>query len=73
MWTKAQTAAFQRAVAAADKHQKALDALQEIAKISPVFADRVKDLIDLHEHTRTLAETALAIGLQSLSDQSAGQ
>lgn len=70
MWTKAQTAAFQRAIAAADKHQRALDALVEIAKVSPAFADRVKDLVDLHEHTRVLAETALAVAIQS---QASGQ
>lgn len=66
MWTKAQTSAFQKALAATDKHKRALDGLVTIAKISPQFAESVADLVTLHEHTRLLSETALQVAIESL-------
>lgn len=73
MFSKAQQSAFERAIAAGDKHQKQIDALMQIASISPVFADRVKDLLALHEASQVLAQTALAIQIQALADGATGK
>jgi hypothetical protein len=59
MWTKPQVATFQRALATVEKHQAALDRLAEIAKHSPQFAERVKDLHDRAKNVKTLATVAL--------------
>lgn len=62
MWTKAQTAAFQRALAQAEKHDQLLERLELIAKHSPLFRERIADLRSLHEHTKLLAQVALSGG-----------
>lgn len=73
VWTKAQEKAFQGAIAAADKHEKAVQVFMEIAKVSPIFKQSVEDLVTLHEHTRLLAETALAAALQALQSDDQSQ
>ena len=59
MWSKQQVAAHQRAIATVDKHQQALDRLAEIAKHSPAFKDRIDQLRQMAEYTKTLATVAL--------------
>jgi hypothetical protein len=59
VWNKTQIAAFERALAAMGKACPACDALAEIAKHSPEFADRVKELQTRAENTKTLATVAL--------------
>lgn len=60
MWNKAQIAAFQRALAASDKWQPALDRLAEIAKYAPQFADRIAELQIRATNVGNLARVALA-------------
>ncbi len=60
MWTKAQVATFQRALAAAQKWRPALEKLSEIAKYSPAFADRIAELRIRAEYAETLATVALS-------------
>lgn len=61
MWTKAQVAAFQRARALAEKWRPALDRLGEIAKVSPQFAERIRELQARADNAAQLAELALQI------------
>lgn len=60
MWSKAQVATFQRAIAAAQKWAPALEKLGEIAKHSPAFADRIAELRTRADYVETLATVALA-------------
>jgi len=59
MWTKQQMATFQRALAAAEKWKAALSKLEEIAKHSPAFADRIQELLVRAANAETLATVAL--------------
>ena len=60
MWSKAQIATFQRALAASQKWQTTLGHLQELAKHSPAFEDRVNDLVLRATNVETLATIALS-------------
>jgi hypothetical protein len=59
MWSKQQVATFQRALAAAQKWQAALEHLQEIAKVSPEFEDRINELMIRATNVEALATIAL--------------
>lgn len=60
MWNKAQIATFQRALAAAERWQPALDRLAEIAKYAPQFEDRIQELQLRASNVGNLARAALA-------------
>lgn len=62
MWNKTQQAAFERALAAMEKICPTCDALAELAKHSPQFADRIEELRTRAENAKRLAEVALTIG-----------
>ena len=61
MWTKAQIATFQRALAASQKWEPVLEYLSELAKHSPQFADRVQELQIRAANVQNLANAALTM------------
>lgn len=61
MWTKAQLATFQKALAASQKWQQTLEYLSELAKHSPQFADRISELQIRANNVQNLAQAALTM------------
>lgn len=61
MWSKSQVAAFQKARALAHKWAAALERLGELAKLTPQFADRIRELQTRAENAQAQAELALQI------------
>jgi hypothetical protein len=61
MWTKAQVAAHQRALAVATEKAPIIERLREVAKHNPAFAERVESLAAMCEHLEQSARTALAV------------
>lgn len=60
MWTKAQIAAFQRALAAGQKWEQSIERLAEVAKHAPQFAERIAELQVRAQNVLNLAQAALA-------------
>lgn len=61
MWTRAQVAAYARALAAARKHDPMVARLERMAQYAPAFQARMSEIRILCDSVRMLAETALAI------------
>ena len=61
MWTKAQVKAHQNALAVARKHKAAIRKLEEMAKHSPAFAERMRELRVRRDNLEQLGKVATAI------------
>lgn len=61
MFTPAQRAAFAKALAAADKMQPVLDRLREMAKYSPLAAERLRELQARADYIRGVSEAGIGI------------
>lgn len=61
MWSKAQVATFQRAIATAEQHEDAIRRLEAIARQAPALADRVAELRAMRDNLHAVASAALAI------------
>lgn len=60
MWTRNQLAAFQRALAASEKWEPAIERLAEIAKYAPQFEQRIQEISLRAQNVGNLARAALA-------------
>lgn len=61
MWTKAQTAAHQRALATAERLDERIAKLEKLAQFAPAFAERIRDLRLMRDNLEQLARTAISI------------
>lgn len=61
MWTKAQVAAHQRALATAQKWEPVIAKLEKLAQYAPPFAGRIAELRLMRDNLEQLALTAIAI------------
>lgn len=61
VWTKAQVAAHQRALAVARQWEETISHLEELAKITPALRDRVQELREARDHLELSTATAVAI------------
>jgi phage protein D len=64
MWERAKLAAFQRAIAAAEKWKPMIAHLQELAKHVPAFKQRVDDLEVMRQTAENVGKLAVAIDPQ---------
>lgn len=64
MWDRAKLAAFQRAIAAAEKWRPMIEHLRELAKHVPAFAQRIEDLETMRATAESVGKLAVAIDPQ---------
>lgn len=61
MWTNAQQKSFERAIATVEANRAKLERLEEIARVAPQYAERVKDLRTQLDYLETVSKVALAM------------
>jgi hypothetical protein len=61
VFNKDQVRKFRQALATAASHKEALDKLAELARVSPEFAESIRDLQTRREYLETVSKTCLAI------------